>query len=66
MIRNKIINASSDYEVEVEKTVFHVHHEFDNKELDELIADYIINEQSITVTEKTGGIKIMLVKRLIF
>lgn len=52
MIRNKIINASTDYEVEVGKTVFHVHHEFGDNEISELLAEYITNEQEITVAEK--------------
>lgn len=52
MLRNKNINSSADYEVEIGKTIFHVNHEFGDKELDELIADYITNEQSVTVTEK--------------
>lgn len=49
--RDTAVAATDDYEVEIGKTVFHVHHEFGDTELDELIADYLTAKQ-ITATEK--------------
>ena len=49
--RDTAVENTEDYEVEIGKIVFHVHHDFGDENLNELIADYI-TAKSITVIKK--------------